>query len=35
MNRLKRQPPPLPAEPPVSKEEVLLAQIRDLLAARK
>jgi len=35
MNRLKRNPPPLPAEPPVNKEEVLLTQIRDLLAARK
>ncbi len=35
MNRLKRNPPPLPAEPAVNKEELLLTQIRDLLAARK
>jgi large conductance mechanosensitive channel len=33
MNRLKRQPPPAPAAPPApSKEEVLLTEIRDLLA---
>ena len=35
MNRLKRHPPPMPAEPAVNKEEVLLTEIRDLLAARK
>jgi large conductance mechanosensitive channel len=35
MNRLKRQPPPAPAAPPVpTKEEELLTQIRDLLARR-
>ncbi len=35
MNRLKRQPPPAPAAPPApSREEVLLAEIRDLLAKR-
>ena len=35
MNRLKRQPPPAPAEPPApTKEEVLLTEIRDLLAKR-
>jgi large conductance mechanosensitive channel len=35
MNRLKRQPPPLPATPvPLTKEEVLLTEIRDLLAKR-
>ncbi len=33
MNRLKRQPPPAPAAPPApSREEVLLGEIRDLLA---
>jgi large conductance mechanosensitive channel len=35
MNRLKRQPPPAPATPPApSREEVLLGEIRDLLAKR-
>jgi large conductance mechanosensitive channel len=35
MNRLKRQPPPLPPAPaPLTKEEVLLTEIRDLLAKR-
>jgi large conductance mechanosensitive channel len=35
MNRLKRQPPPLPPTPvPLTKEEVLLTEIRDLLAKR-
>lgn len=36
MNRMKRQPPPaeVVAAPPQSKEEVLLTQIRDLLAKR-
>jgi large conductance mechanosensitive channel len=35
MNRLKRQPPPAPAAaPPPTKEEVLLTEIRDLLAKR-
>ena len=33
MNRMKRQPPPLPPTPvPLTKEEVLLTEIRDLLA---
>jgi large conductance mechanosensitive channel len=33
MNRLQRQPPPVPAEPPPpTKEEQLLTEIRDLLA---
>jgi large conductance mechanosensitive channel len=32
MNRLKRQPPPTPAEKP--RQEVLLEEIRDLLAKR-
>lgn len=33
MNRLKRQPPPAPATPPPpTREEVLLGEIRDLLA---
>jgi len=33
MNRLKRNPPPLPASPPVpTGEEKLLGEIRDLLA---
>jgi large conductance mechanosensitive channel len=36
MNRLKRQPPPAPATPPApTREEVLLKEIRDLLAMRK
>jgi large conductance mechanosensitive channel len=35
MNRMKRQPPPMPVTPPVNKEEVLLTEIRDLLVARK
>jgi large conductance mechanosensitive channel len=36
MNRMKREAPPAPAAPPApSKEEALLIQIRDLLAARK
>ena len=36
MNRLKRQPAPAPVTPPApSREEVLLKEIRDLLAARK
>jgi large conductance mechanosensitive channel len=36
MNRMKRQPPPAPATPPApSREEVLLKEIRDLLALRK
>ena len=36
MNRLKRQPPPAPATPPApTREEVLLKEIRDLLATRK
>jgi large conductance mechanosensitive channel len=35
MNRLKRQPPPAPAVPPApTKEEILLTEIRDLLAKR-
>ncbi len=35
MNRLKRQPPPAPAEPPApTREEVLLGEIRDLLKTR-
>jgi large conductance mechanosensitive channel len=35
MNRLKREPAPAPATPPPpSREEVLLAEIRDLLAKR-
>lgn len=35
MNRLKRQPQPAPATPaPPSREEVLLAEIRDLLARK-
>ena len=35
MNRLKRQPPPLPPSAPVpTREEVLLGEIRDLLAKR-
>jgi large conductance mechanosensitive channel len=35
MNRLKRQPQPAPATPPApTREEVLLAEIRDLLAKR-
>ncbi len=35
MNRLKRQPPPAPASPPEpTREEVLLGEIRDLLAKR-
>jgi large conductance mechanosensitive channel len=35
MNRMKRQPPPAPAVPPApTKEEVLLTEIRDLLAKR-
>ena len=35
MNRLKRQPPPAPVTPPApTREEVLLGEIRDLLAKR-
>jgi large conductance mechanosensitive channel len=35
MNATRRQPPPAPAAPPEpSKEELLLTQIRDLLARR-
>jgi large conductance mechanosensitive channel len=35
INTLKREKPPAPAEPPPpSKEQVLLAEIRDLLAKR-
>jgi len=35
INRLKRQPPPAPAVPaPPPREEVLLTEIRDLLARR-
>ena len=35
MNRMKRQPQPAPAVPPTpTREEVLLAEIRDLLRAR-
>ena len=35
MNRLKRQPPPAPAvPPPPTREEVLLGEIRDLLAKK-
>jgi large conductance mechanosensitive channel len=34
MNRMKRQPPPDVAPPPPSREEVLLGEIRDLLAKR-
>ena len=32
INRLKKEPPPAPAEPP--RQEVLLGEIRDLLARR-
>jgi large conductance mechanosensitive channel len=36
INRLKRQPQPAPVvPPPPTKEEVLLSEIRDLLAARR
>lgn len=36
MNRLKRQPPPVPATPPApTREEVLLGEIRDLLARQR
>jgi len=35
MNRMKRQPPPLPATPPTTEDQILLREIRDLLAARK
>ena len=36
VNRLKAEPPPAPAAPPApSKEQLLLGEIRDLLAARK
>jgi large conductance mechanosensitive channel len=35
MNRLKRQPPPMPATPPTTEEQILLREIRDLLAARR
>jgi large conductance mechanosensitive channel len=36
MNRMKRQPPPAPAVPPApTKEEILLTEIRDLLATRR
>jgi large conductance mechanosensitive channel len=35
MNRMKRQPQPAAAMPAPTKEEVLLTQIRDLLAAKK
>ena len=36
MNRMKRPPPPAPAAPPApTREEVLLKEIRDLLALRK
>ncbi len=36
MNRMKRQAPPAAVAPPMpTKEEALLTQIRDLLAARK
>jgi large conductance mechanosensitive channel len=35
MNRMKRQPPPAPATPPPpTREEVLLGEIRDLLARK-
>jgi len=35
MNRLKRQPPPVPAVPPApTREEILLGEIRDLLARK-
>ena len=35
MNRLKRQPPPMPATPPApTREEVLLGEIRHALAKR-
>ncbi len=35
MNRLKRQPQPAPATPPApTREEILLAEIRDLLAKK-
>lgn len=35
MNRLKKEPPPAPAEPPPpTREQELLAEIRDLLAKR-
>ena len=35
MNRLKRQPQPAPAVPPApTREEILLAEIRDLLAKK-
>ena len=34
INRMKRQPQPAPANPPQTKEEVLLTEIRDLLAKR-
>jgi large conductance mechanosensitive channel len=36
INRMKRQPAPAPATPPApTREETLLKEIRDLLAARK
>ena len=35
MNRMKRQPPPMPETPPApTREEVLLGEIRDLLARK-
>ena len=35
INRLKRQPPPVPAVPPApTREEILLGEIRDLLARK-
>jgi large conductance mechanosensitive channel len=36
MNRLRKQPPPAPAEPPpLTKDQELLVEIRDLLARRQ
>jgi large conductance mechanosensitive channel len=34
MNKLKREPPPAPAAPEPTKEELLLTEIRDLLKAK-
>jgi large conductance mechanosensitive channel len=34
MNKMKREPPPAPAAPEPTKEELLLTEIRDLLKAK-